>query len=58
MKSSTLMLIWSLVWIALAIMGFIAGNDNAFIVGLVASTVNGVGSQLARLLENNKKENN
>ena len=44
--------------IALAIMGFIAGNDNAFIVGLVASTVNGVGSQLARLLENNKKENN
>lgn len=58
MKSSTLMFIWSLVWLALAIMGFIAGSDTAFIVGLVASTVNGVGSQLARLLENNKKENN
>lgn len=58
MKSSTSMFSWSLVWIALAIVGFIAGNDTASIVGLVASTVNGVGSQLARLLENNKKENN
>lgn len=58
MKSSTSMFIWSLVWIPLGITGFIVGNDNIFIVGLVASTVNGVGSQLARLLENNKKENN
>ena len=58
MKSSTLMYIGSLAWLALAIMGFIAGNDNAFTVGLVASTVNAVGSHLARLIENNKKENN
>ena len=58
MKSSTLMFIWSLVWLALAIMGFISGNDNAFIVGLVSSTAYEVGSQLARILEHNKKENN
>ena len=58
MKSSTSMFIWSLVWLAPVIMGFITGSDTAVIVGLVASTVNGVGSQLARLLENNKKENN
>lgn len=51
MKSSTSMFIWSLVWIPLGITGFIVGNDNIFIVGLVASTVNGVGSQLARLIE-------
>lgn len=58
MKSSTLMTIWSLVWLALGVTGFIVGSDTAFIVGLVASTVNTVGSQLARLIENNKKENN
>lgn len=58
MKSSTSMFIWSLVWISLGVTGLIVGSDTAFIVGLVASTVNGVGSQLARLLENNKKENN
>ena len=52
------MTIWSLVWLALAIMGFITGSDTAFIAGIVASTVNTVGSQLARLLENNKKGNN
>ena len=52
------MFILSLVWLALAIVGFITGSDAAFIVGLVASTVNGVGSGLARLIENNKKENN
>lgn len=57
MKSSTSMSIWSLVWLALALMGFIMGNDTTFIVGLVASTVNTVGSGLARLIENNKKEN-
>ena len=52
------MYIGSLVWLALAIMGFITGRDTALIVGLVASTVNTVGSGLARLIENNKKENN
>jgi len=50
MKSSTSMFIWSLVWISLGVTGFI--------VGLAASTVNTVGAELARLLENNKKENN
>lgn len=58
MESSTSMFIWSLVWFAPAIVGSIMGSDTAVIVGLVASTVNTVGSQLARLLENNKKENN
>ena len=58
MKTSTSMFIWSLVWLALGVTGLIVGSDTAFIVGLVASTVNRVGSQLARLLENNKKENN
>lgn len=52
------MFIWSLVWLSLGVTGFIVGSDTAFIVGLAASTVNTVGSQLARLLENNKKENN
>lgn len=58
MKTSTSMFIWSLVWLALAIMGVISGNDATFTVGLVASTVNTAGAQLARLIENNKKENN
>ena len=58
MKTSATLPLWALFWLALAIMGFITGNDNTFTVGLVASTVNTVGSQLARLLENNKKENN
>ena len=58
MKSSTLMYIESLAWLALAIMGSITGNDTASIVGFVAFTVNTVGSGLARRIENNKKENN
>lgn len=51
MKSSTSMFIWSLVWMSLGVTGFIVGSDTAFIVGLAASTVTGVGSQLARLIE-------
>ena len=58
MKSSTLMYIGSLGWLALAIMGSITGNDTASIVGFVAFTVDTVGAELARLIENNKKENN
>ena len=58
MKSSTLMYIGSLGWLALAIMGSITGDDTVSIVGFVAFTVNTVGSGLARRIENNKKENN
>lgn len=57
MKTSTGLLLWALFWIALGGAGFFTGNDTAFIVGLVSSTVYVVGSHLARLLENNKKEN-
>ena len=58
MKTSTRLLLWALFWIALGGAGFFTGNDTALIVGLVSSTVYVVGSQLAGILENNKKENN
>lgn len=58
MKTSTKLLMWALFWIALGAAGLFTGSDAAFIVGLVSSTVYVVGSQLAGILENNKKENN
>lgn len=58
MKTSTKLLMWALFWIALGAAGLFTGSDAAFIVGLVSSTVYVVGSHLARLIENNKKENN
>ena len=58
MKTSTKLIMWALVWVVLGGAGFFTGNDNAFIVGLVSSTVYVVGSQLAGILEDNKKENN
>lgn len=58
MKTSTKLIMWALFWIVLGGAGFFTGNDTTFIVGLVSSTVYVVGSHLARLLENNKKENN
>ena len=58
MKTRSTMYIWSLLWLALGVAGFFTGNDTAFIVGLVSSTVYTVGAQLARPIENNKKENN
>lgn len=51
MKTSTKLLLWALVWVALGGAGLLTGSDTAFIVGIVASTVNTVGSQLARLIE-------
>lgn len=58
MKTSTKLLMWALFWLALGVTGLIVGSDTAFIVGFVSSTVSEVGSQLAGILENNKKENN
>lgn len=40
------MIIWSFLWLGLGIWGLISGNDTVFIVGLVSSTVNTVGSQI------------
>ena len=58
MKTSTKLIMWALFWSVLGGAGFFTGNDTTFIVGLVSSTVYGVGSQLAGILEDNKKENN
>ena len=58
MKTSTKLLMWALFWIALGAAGLFTGSDTAFIVGFVSSTVYEVGFHLARLIEDNKKENN
>lgn len=57
MKASNSMIIWGFAWLALGLVSLIAGNDTVFAIGLVSATVYTVGSRLALLLENNKKEN-
>lgn len=54
MKTSTLLWIFSAVWLGFGVLGLVVGSDNALIIGLVNSTVNVVGSQVAKLIE--KKE--
>lgn len=58
MKTSTKLLLWALFWIALMVFGGFTGSDTTFVSAIVIGWICLVGADLARLLENNKKENN
>lgn len=58
MKTSTQLTLWSFAWLAIAFVALFTGAHFAWTASLVGAVVYTVGAQLARLIENNKKENN
>ena len=58
MKTSTQLTLWSLVWLTLSFVALFTGAHFAWVASLAGTVIYTVGAQLARLIENNKKENN
>ena len=58
MKLSTQLTLWSLAWVTLSFVTLLNGAQFAWVASLAGTVIYAVGAQLARLIENNKKENN